>query len=567
VDSSGDLYVADTGNNRVLYFPTGSTTATRVYGQGSLGTDFTDHSASTGSAGLNQPGGVALDSNDNLYVADTGNNRVLYFPARQATATRVYGQGSEGTDFTDNSASAGSTGLNQPGGVTLDSSGDLYIADRGNNRVLYFPSGQLTATSVYGQSDFSGNQANRNAGTPDDSRLNQPGGVALDSDGNLYVTDTGNNRVLYFPSGETTATSVYGQGGSFTDGTTNNGGLSASSLDAPAGVALDLNDNLYISDAGNNRVLYYPSGQTTATRVYGQGGDFTNNTANNNGIGSASLSAPAGVALDSSGDIYVADAPDNRVLQYQDKLHVTSQPDSTITVDANFSTAFSLTDVGSGLAFADFAGSVSILIKSGTGAQGATLGGTTTVTATSGVATFSSLSIDTAGTGYVLTGSSSGVGQVDTNSFDAVGMLSETITSISSPSVTLNGTDQSMTWQMVLDVTDTRGTGAGWNLTITSTQFKTLTGKTLPTTATRITAVDAACTPASSCTSATNTLSYPLAVPAGSTAPTPVKFFNAASGSGQGHLQLTVMLSTTVPANSYKGTYTNTITPAINSGS
>lgn len=158
------------------------------------------------------------------------------------------------------------------------------------------------------------------------------------------------------------------------------------------------------------------------------------------------------------------------------------------------------------------------------------------------------------------------MGQVDTNAFDAVGTLSETIASISSPSITLNGTDQSMTWQMVLDIADTRGTGAGWNLTITSTQFRTLTGKTLPTTATRITAVDAACAPAASCTGATNTITYPRTVPADSTAPTPVKFFNAASGSGQGHFQFTITLSTAVPANSYKGTYTSTITPAIHDG-
>jgi WxL domain surface cell wall-binding len=201
-----------------------------------------------------------------------------------------------------------------------------------------------------------------------------------------------------------------------------------------------------------------------------------------------------------------ADTLNNRVLQYQDKLHVTGQPAATITVDNSFSVAFSLTDVGSGLAFADFAGSVSLLIKSGSGTRGATLGGTMTVIGASGIATFSNLSIDMTGTGYILTGRSSGMGQVDTNSFDAVGTLSETITSISSPSITLNGSDQLMRWQMVLDIADTRGTGAGWNLTITSTQLKTLMGKTLPTTATRITATDAACAPAASCTGATNTI-------------------------------------------------------------
>jgi|SRR5450755_1486054 len=217
------------------------------------------------------------------------------------------------------------------------------------------------AITIYGQGNYTSSGASRGTGG-----LTNPHAVALDGSGDLYVADTGNNRVLYFPAGSTTATGVYGQDASFTDATANNGGVSVSSLSAPAGVALDLNNNLYIADTGNNRILYYPSGQATATRVYGQGGDFTGNAANNNGIGSASLSSPAGVALDANGNIYSADTLNNRVLQYQDKLHVTNQP-ATITIDDSFSIAFSLTDVGSGLAFADFAGSVSLLIKSGSG--------------------------------------------------------------------------------------------------------------------------------------------------------------------------------------------------------
>ena len=76
--------------------------------------------------------------------------------------------------------------------------------------------------------------------------------------------------MLFYPSGSTTATRVYGQLGSFTTNTPNNGGVSANSFCDPLGVALDSSGNLYVADYGNNRVLFYPAGSTTATRVYGQ---------------------------------------------------------------------------------------------------------------------------------------------------------------------------------------------------------------------------------------------------------------------------------------------------------
>src|SRR5271157_4318936 len=107
-----------------------------------------------------------------------------------------------------------------------------------------------------------------------------------------------------FYNGSTTATRVYGQGGSFITNTTNNGGISATSLDIPIGVAVDGSGNLYVTDASNNRVLYYAAGSTTATRVYGQGGFFTTNTANypSGSVSATSLYRPIGVAVDGSGN-------------------------------------------------------------------------------------------------------------------------------------------------------------------------------------------------------------------------------------------------------------------------
>jgi hypothetical protein len=179
---------------------------------------------------------------------------------------------------------------------------------------LSLPPGTHAADAVYGQG---GSFTTGNLGTTATS-LNQPSAVAFDSVGNLYVADTFNSRVLYYPAGSTTATRVYGQGGSFSSNDANHGGVSANSLYYPFAVALDSVGNLYVADFYNNRVLYYPAGSTTATRVYGQGGDFTAHDANQGGgpggAGANSLAGPAGVALDGSGNLYVADASNNRVL-------------------------------------------------------------------------------------------------------------------------------------------------------------------------------------------------------------------------------------------------------------
>jgi len=315
LDSSGNLYVVDANNSRVLFYPSGSTTATQVYGQGGSFTTNTQNKGGISANSLDFPTGVALDSSGNLYVTDSLNNRVLFYPSGSTTATRVYGQGGSFTTNTANKGGISANSLFIPAGVALDSNGNLYVVDEDNNRVLFYPSGSTTATKVYGQGgSFTTNAANK--GGISANSLYDPTGVALDSSGNLYVADEDNNRVLFYPSGSTTATKVYGQGGSFTSNAANEGGISANSLYDPSGVALDSSGNLYVADYGNNRVLFYPSGSTTATRVYGQLGSFTTNTANEGGISANSLDVPLGVALDSSGNLYVADTYNNRVLIY-----------------------------------------------------------------------------------------------------------------------------------------------------------------------------------------------------------------------------------------------------------
>lgn len=317
-DASG-LYVADFQNNRVLLFPFGSPTASRVYGQ--LGS-FTSAVANNG--GLTQhtlsvPRAVWADASG-VYIADTGNHRVMFYSGNSIVGSRVYGQGGNLLQANMNNGGLSADSLNGPRGVAADATG-VYIADTGNNRVLYYPGTSTTATRVYGQfGNFGCAQINNNsacgAGTATADTLSGAEAIVPTSSG-LYIVDNMNNRVLYFAGTSTTASRVYGQYGSFTCTQVNNnglcgaGGASANNLNAPRAVYPDTL-GVYIGDSSNNRALYYPGTSTTATRVYGQGGSFTTN---NSGTGASGLNSAQGVSVYNS-QLYVSDGTNNRVLAY-----------------------------------------------------------------------------------------------------------------------------------------------------------------------------------------------------------------------------------------------------------
>ncbi len=325
VDAQGNLYVTDLVDNRVLEYDaplTTDTSAELVFGQ----PDFSSDTSNNGGVSANSlylPGGVALDDRGNLYVADTNNNRVLEYDTplkTDTTADRVFGQ----PDFTSNTINNGGVSaksLYSPSGLAIDAQGDLYVSDTFNHRVLEYNTPLITDTSadrVFGQPDFSSNAPN-NGGVSATS-LEYPEFVALDAHGNLYVVDTQNNRVLEYDNSlknVTPADRVFGQP-DFTSNKSNNGGLSANNLNNPYGLALDAQGDLYVADTGNHRVLEYDiplTSGTTADQVFGQP-DFSSNTINNGGVSAKSLSNPAGLAVDAQGDLFVADIENHRVLEY-----------------------------------------------------------------------------------------------------------------------------------------------------------------------------------------------------------------------------------------------------------
>lgn len=149
----------------------------------------------------------------------------------------------------------------------------------------------------------------------------------------------------------------------------------------------------------------------------------------------------------------------------------------------------------------------------------------------------------------------------------AAAALSVSTTAAPTFSATLSGVDQTASYQLPMTVIDSTGTGAGWHLTVTSTRFTTAgaTPQTLPTTASRVTAVTATCA-AGSCTNPTTNVSLPVTIPAADTAPPAARFFNAQPATGLGEFTVTPSIAVDVPTNAYTGTYTSTLTVAIASG-
>jgi uncharacterized protein (TIGR03437 family) len=375
VDTNGNLYVADTGNNVVRRISANGTIST-VAGNGVAGFTADGIQATVGS--LNEPEGVAVDRIGNLYIADTVNNRVRMVSPAGVIGTvagtgfsAVYGSIWDETGVSTTTGDGGpatSAAIVLPTDVALDAAGNLYIADYGNGRIrqvlkgtidtlagaldgiplevgqlavseelsgptglavnaagiIYFAEGSIGTGSGLAPGDFriwevtsagllavaAGNgleSYSGDGGAAAVAQLNNPAGVAVDAQGNLFVADTLNHRVRKIsPSGAITTVAGTGVAGYSGDG----GPATSAQLDSPMGVAVAGNGVLYIADTHNNRIrmvtgtgaMYTLAGNGNAS-FYGDGGP----------AGQASVHAPQGVAIDANGNVLVADTGNQRI--------------------------------------------------------------------------------------------------------------------------------------------------------------------------------------------------------------------------------------------------------------
>lgn len=312
VDSAGNVFIADANDHRIRKIATDGTIST-IAGDGFPG--FTGDGGPGSAARLNTPYGIAVDSAGNLYIADLGNNRVRKV-AVDGTITTV-----NGTDK-----------FLAPRNVALDAAGNLYVSEFGGHRVRRVGAGgTITTIAGTGTAGFSGD-----GGAATAAELNYPAGLAFDSAGNLYIADSSNNRVREVVVAGA-ITTVLGTGAA--------GATLPNQLNVPTGVAIDVAGNLDVADSGNQRIQQLsPSGaiQTLpgagrdvaadskgdlfiagGSQVfelspslklstiagggsYGHGGDGGPAT-------SARLNGPVAIAFDASGDLYIADQKNSRV--------------------------------------------------------------------------------------------------------------------------------------------------------------------------------------------------------------------------------------------------------------
>ena len=302
VDSSGNLFIADWGNGRIRKVDTSGTIST-VAGNGTAG--FSGDGGPATSAKLNIPRGVAVDSSGNLFIADWSNGRIRKVDT-SGTISTVAGDGTFG--FGGDGGPATSAQLSFPTGVAVDSSGNLFIADTANHRIRKVDtSGTISTVAGNGTAGFSGD-----GGPATSAKLNFPFGVAVDSSGNLFIADHFNHRVRKVDtSGNIDTVAGTGATGPFAGGFSDDGGPATSAaLNLPDGVAVDSSGNLFIADSINNRIRKVDTSGNISTVA----GDGTQGFSGDGGPAtSAQLFFPTGVALDSSGNLFIADLNNHRI--------------------------------------------------------------------------------------------------------------------------------------------------------------------------------------------------------------------------------------------------------------
>jgi sugar lactone lactonase YvrE len=286
VDASGNVYVGDWGNNVIRKITPAGVVSTLA---GSAKPGFADGTGAA--ASFNGPGGVAVDASGNVYVADHGNNTIRKITPAGVVSTLA---GSPFPGYADGTGAAAS--FYYPTGIAVDGSGNVYVADRNNHAIRKITSAGVVSTlagsTTPGSADGTGTAAS----------FRFPNNLAVDASGNVYVADQMNNTIRKI----TPAGVVSTLAGTTTSGHAD-GPTATASFNSPTGVVVDASGNVYVTDAGNSRIRKI----TPAGMVSTLAGSLSGHA---DGIGSAaSFSGPEGLAIDASGNLYVADSSNNMI--------------------------------------------------------------------------------------------------------------------------------------------------------------------------------------------------------------------------------------------------------------
>jgi hypothetical protein len=310
---NGTVYVSDTGANVVAAVANGSTNAVAgslsAYGEHGDGGQAVD-------ASLYHPGGSAEDAKGDIFIADSGDN-VVREVTSNGVIRRIAGSGIAGLGYAGPVGFPATLGsLDHPQAVAVNAQGDVYIADTYNNRVVKVtPQGQVIAVAGDGVAGYSGD-----GGLGAFAELNEPTGVALDSQGNLYIADSANNVIRRVDVKTGIITTVAGDyaAGKASDGLggfSGDGGPATSArLNDPQGVAVDGAGELFIADTFNNAIREVtPNGViSTVVNSSAQPGGESSGVAPT----ASKLNTPYAVAIDpGTGDLYIADTNNSKIAE------------------------------------------------------------------------------------------------------------------------------------------------------------------------------------------------------------------------------------------------------------
>ena len=301
VDTSGHLYFSDIGNGRIRMVDLNTGLISNYAASGIAG--YSGDGGPATAAQISTPEGLACDAAGNLYICDADNNRLRKVTASTGVMSTFAGQNGMFGDGV-----AASSEISTPSNIATDAAGNIYIADFENNRIrkVTVSTGMISTVAGSGiagyQNGFSGDGGPATAAT-----IYGPNAVAVDNAGNMYISD-GNNQRIRKVNAAGIITTIAGTG---TNGYSGDGGpATAAKIYAPAGLAADNAGNVYFADQGNSRIRKI-SAAGTITTVAGTG------TAGFSGDGApatiAKIRFPSDVALDGMGNLYIADAYNNRV--------------------------------------------------------------------------------------------------------------------------------------------------------------------------------------------------------------------------------------------------------------
>ncbi|MGI9119569.1 MAG: right-handed parallel beta-helix repeat-containing protein [Acidimicrobiales bacterium] len=302
VDAAGNLYIADTADNRIRKVDT-SGIITTFAGGGSPADGLGDGLPAT-QASLALPFDVAVDAEGNVYIADAADYRIRKVDP-SGIITTVAGDGTAG--FSGDGGPATAAQLSNPVGLDVDVEGNLYIVDQSNSRVRRVDADTGIITTVAGGGAPADGVGDGLVAT--EAQLNSPSDVAVDAQGNLYIADQGNNRVRRVDADTGIITTVAGDG---TAGFSGDGGpATAAQLAFPSGVAIDHSGNLYISDTVNNRVRKVDPAGTITT--FAGTGDCSGQLGDGGPATKGEVCQPARLAVDAAGNLFIADNQYHRI--------------------------------------------------------------------------------------------------------------------------------------------------------------------------------------------------------------------------------------------------------------